>query len=1047
MSKVLINKYYNNLDRALQFGKSKNETSIRNHFWTLLNEYARKQNYELVPEVKCPGTIGKPVIPDGIVKNSFGLDIGLWESKDEKDTLDNEIAAKFKKGYPNYNILFENSKTVVLFQRGQETMRVSVRDVNKLHNILTEFVSFKSANIHKFEEALGKFKEDIPVIVETLRNKINDARINNKKFIEKSQTFLELCKAEINPDIRSADIREMIIQHILTGDIFNKIFDDSDFHRHNNIAKELEKLIETLFTYPQRKNLIGNIEHYYDTINNAAAGIADHKEKQKFLKVLYENFYKVYNPKAADRLGVVYTPNEIVEFMIEGADHLLYKHFNKTLSDKNIEILDPATGTGTFMTSIIDYIPTQNLLYKYNNEIYANEVSILSYYIANLNIEFTFKQKIGYYQEFQNLCFVDTLDNTDSLSYSGKQTLAFGLTSENAKRIKRQNEKKISVIIGNPPYNANQANENENNKNREYKEIDKRIKDTYVKKSSAQKTKAYDMYSRFYRWASDRLDKNGIIAFITNNSFINAKTFDGFRRCVRDEFDYAYIIDLGGNIRELSGKDGIWMNEKHTIFGVSAAVGIAIMFLVKKKLPEKLSCQINYIHPTDIRATRLEKLDYLYSNKFENIPFKRITPDKNNNWIDLAEDNDWETLEPLANKETKLGRKGANAIFKLFSLGVVTARDEWVYDFNELNLKNKVKFFIEFYEKEKKRWNKSKKDIPINDFVDRKIKWTSELEAYLKKGSLLKYDKSKIITSLYRPYIKKYSYFDRIITHRIYRNENIFGIDEHHQNKVIAFRCVTAEHFVVLAADQSFDLAFLKMGNGGTFSLPYYSYNKNGERTENITDWGLKRFTTHYKDNAITKEDIFHYIYAVLHNPAYIKKYKLNLKREFPRIPFYNNFKKWVGWGKALMDLHINYQEAKPFDLKISEVEINRFYKKGSETLLKIKPDLKVKLKADKPAGSIEIDEETNICGIPKEAWEYKLGNRSALEWIIDQYKKKKIKDPTIAEKFNSYKFADYKPEVIDLIKKVCSVSVETIKIINEIKAENSALNTSAKKD
>jgi predicted helicase len=759
MSKVLINKYYNNLDRALQFGKSKNETSIRNHFWTLLNEYARKQNYELVPEVKCPGTIGKPVIPDGIVKNSFGLDIGLWESKDEKDTLDNEIAAKFKKGYPNYNILFEDSKTVVLFQRGQETMRVSVRDVNKLHNILTEFVSFKSANIHKFEEALGKFKEDIPVIVETLRNKINDARINNKKFIEKSQTFLELCKAEINPDIRSADIREMIIQHILTGDIFNKIFDDSDFHRHNNIAKELEKLIETLFTYPQRKNLIGNIEHYYDTINNAAAGIADHKEKQKFLKVLYENFYKVYNPKAADRLGVVYTPNEIVEFMIESADHLLYKHFNKTLSDKNIEILDPATGTGTFMTSIIDYIPTQNLLYKYNNEIYANEVSILSYYIANLNIEFTFKQKIGYYEEFQNLCFVDTLDNTDSLSYSGKQNLAFGLTSENAKRIKRQNEKKISVIIGNPPYNANQANENENNKNREYKEIDKRIKDTYVKKSSAQKTKAYDMYSRFYRWASDRLDKNGIIAFITNRSFINKRTLDGFRKCIQDEFGYAYIIDTKSDVRANPKIAGT----THNVFGIQT--GVAIMFLVKKE-KQKDNCRIEYTAMEDNWHKR-KKLDWLYSNKFENIPFKRITPDKNNNWIDLAEDNDWETLEPLANKETKLGKKGANAIFKLFSLGVVTNRDDWVYDFDINNLQKKIKFFI-------KKYNRY---LSENDNSwDITIKWSSTLKSIFKKKKKIIFNDNQFVKAIYRPFISKHYYSEKLLSDRLTQNHyNMFG--------------------------------------------------------------------------------------------------------------------------------------------------------------------------------------------------------------------------------------------------------------------------------
>ena len=427
MTRILINQYYTNLERAKQFGKSTNEQSIRNYFWNLLNDYARKQNYEVITEVTCQGTLGKKVRPDGILRNSFGLDIGLWESKDEKDTINDEIDTKHKKGYPFYNILFEDSKEAVLYQRGEEVMRCAVLEADKLNNIITEFISFKSDIVYKFEDALEKFKADIPAIVETLRKRIDQTRVKNKNFIAVSETFLELCKVEINPDITDADIREMMIQHILTSDIFNKIFDDPEFHRHNNIARELEKLIEILFTYSERKNLMGNIEHYYDAINSTAAAITDHHEKQKFLKVLYENFYKVYNPKAADRLGVVYTPNEIVKFMIESTEYLLHKHFGKTLADKNVEILDPATGTGTFITSIIDKLPPQDLLYKYKNEIHANEVAILPYYIANLNIEFTFKQKMSYYEEFKNLCFVDTLDNTNALHYSGKQETMFGL--------------------------------------------------------------------------------------------------------------------------------------------------------------------------------------------------------------------------------------------------------------------------------------------------------------------------------------------------------------------------------------------------------------------------------------------------------------------------------------------------------------------------------------------------------------------------------------------------------------------------------------------
>ncbi|MBU4487182.1 MAG: N-6 DNA methylase [Candidatus Delongbacteria bacterium] len=725
MSKVLINQYYSNLDKAVQFGKSMNETSIRNYFWNLLNDYAHKHHYEMITEVSCRGTKGKTVRPDGILKNAFGLDVGLWESKDEKDIIDDEIDAKQKKGYPLFNILFEDSQTAVLFQRGIEIMRVSMRDPDELHKIITAFISYKDETIYKFEDALGKFTQDIPVIVETLRKKIEDTRGKNKIFIEKSESFLALCKAEINPEITEADIREMMIQHILTSDIFNKIFDDPEFHRHNNIACELENLIAALFTYSERKNLLGSIEHYYDAINSAAAGIPDHHEKQKFLKVLYENFYKVYNPKAADRLGVVYTPNEIVKFMIESTDHLLHKHFGKTLADKNVEILDPATGTGTFITSLIDYLPNQDLKYKYNNEIHANEVAILPYYVANLNIEFTFKQKMGYYEEFKNLCFVDTLDNTDALEYSGKQHDLFGLSFENSERIKRQNSKKISVIIGNPPYNANQKNENENNKKREYPYIDKRIKDTYVRESTAQKTKVYDMYARFIRWASDRVDGDGVVAFITNNSFINARGFDGFRKCVQNEFDFAYIIDLDGDVRNNPAQ------AKGNVFGIM--VGVSITFLVKQRASLKKQCNIKYFY-VDSELAR-EKIDYLIqhtgSTRWEEVFFKHITPSKNNDWIDISI-NDFDRLLPLIDKKSK------NSVFNSSSNGISTNRDEWVYDFNKNNLEMKTKYFMIEYNNEVKRWIKYKKE---NNYLDTKDESNPVVDIFLHSRNLIKWSK------------------------------------------------------------------------------------------------------------------------------------------------------------------------------------------------------------------------------------------------------------------------------------------------------------------
>lgn len=1058
MSKQLINQYYNNLDRAIQFGKSTNETAIRNHFWILLNEYARKQNYEVVTEVSCLGTKGKKVYPDGIVKNLFGLDIGLWESKDEKTNIDDEIDLKIKTGYPLTNILFEDSATVILYQRGEEAMRISMRDADKLHDLITAFVTFKNETVHKFEVALENFKADIPKIVEALRARIEKIGKTNTAFIKVRDTFLELCKAEINPEVTLADVREMMIQHILTSDIFNRIFNDADFHRHNTIARELENLINELFSYSERRNLLGDIEHYYDAISAAAAEVSDHHEKQKFLKVLYENFYKVYNPKAADRLGVVYTPNEIVQFMVQSTDILLHKHFGKTLSDNNVEILDPATGTGTFITTIIDNIPSHLLAHKYKNELHANEVAILPYYIANLNVEFTFKQKMGYYEEFTNLCFVDTLDNVAPLKFVrkdiGHQTGMFGLSSENSERIKKQNEKKISVIIGNPPYNANQANENDNNKNREYPIIDKHIKETFIKQSTAQKTKAYDMYSRFYRWAMDRLDNNGVIAFITNNSFINKRTFDGFRKTISEEFDHAYIIDLGGNISELSGKDGIYLNEEHTIFGAAAAVGIAIMFLIKRENKEKSLCHINYIHPTDIRATRIEKLDYLKSHSLDVIPFENIKPDKNNNWINLA-DSDFENLIPIASKSSKLG-KGGEAIFEQYSLGVATNRDSWVYDINKKNLLDKMRYFSLTYNEKLK--------LGISDSND--IKWSRDLRSKLARKLKSKFDDTNIVTALYKPFTKVFYYTEKIFSDVLTTyHYSFFGSKLNSLNPCIGTIGLGTEvPFSVVAFNVINDLNSLSNAANGNKTMPLYRYDNNGNRFYNITDWSLKLFREYYKpsvkseidlsgltdgeliafsyDKEINKEDIFFYTYGVLYNPAYRKKYELDLKREFPRLPLYNNFFQWAEWGKELMDLHINYETAEPFPLKLikTNAEIKELKQKAMfqqvtepEALFAKKPKLKVKLKADKDAGEIELDEETSLSGIPKRAWDYKLGNRSALEWVLDQYKEKKPSDPTIEEKFNTYRFADYKEQVIDLLKRVCTVSVETMRIIEEM--------------
>jgi predicted helicase len=1005
MSTYAIKKFQSDLEQLKHFGGTTKETAIRFAFQKLLDEYARSKELLLVPEVSLKIKTGKVVTPDGTLKDILRLDHGYWESKDEGDDIDEEIQKKLAKGYPTDNIIFEDSNTVILIQHGGEVLRTSIEDEEKLHTLLAQFVNFEREEIKEFREAIEHFKQDIPKVTEAIKDIINKQG-SNDAYKKAVATFHELCKTSINPDVTVDDVKEMMLQHILSADIFNTIFDEPHFHQENNIARELNKVMETFFTGTARRETLGRIKHYYDTINAAAAGIADHHEKQKFLKVVYETFYKAYNPKAADRLGIVYTPNEIVQFMIRSTDYLLHKHFGKTLDSKNVEILDPATGTGTFICDIIDYLPRHKLEYKYKNELHANEVAILPYYIANLNIEYVYKQKMGQYAEFENLCFVDTLDKS---SQHFVQVELFNVSAENATRIRKQNERKISVVIGNPPYNANQMNENDNNRNREYKEIDKRIKDTYVKNSNAQKTKAYDMYARFYRWASDRIMEDGIICFISNNSFLNARTFDGFRKSIQDEFQYAYFIDLGGNIRELSGKDGIFLNEKHTIFGQAAAVGIAIGFLIKDKKRKLLPCQIQYILPCHIRATRDEKLAYINEHRFENIPFENILPDKNNNWINLSEENDWGKLA------------GLDQIFTLNCNSIKTNRDEWLYDFNKKKEIDKIKFFIQ----------KFNQQVDSNKFddnsLDYTIKWSSGLKEKLKSRQHIVFSENLLSISHWRPFVKSFFYSEKKLSDRLTDNHyKIWGAGLKLENVVFNLTdCNASKDFHLLSTNTITDYHF----TGDTILIPLYRYTSSGERIDNISDWALEIFRNHYQSQ-ISKQDIFHYIYAVLHNPVYRKKYELNLKREFPRIPLYDNFPQWCKWGEQLMDLHLNYEQATPYPLNQLDIDYDLV------SILVYEKMAKAKLKADKLRGSIQLDGFTTLEGIPKQAWEYKLGNRSALEWILDQYKEKKPTDPTIAEKFNTYKFADYKEKVIDLLKRVCTISVETMKIIGQMPGE-----------
>jgi predicted helicase len=1002
MSRLLIDRYYADLADCKQYGGQLNESNLRKSFANLLDGYCRPRNYRLVEELSTRTARGNIIKFDGVVKNALRFDLGYWEAKDEKDDLEREIAAKFEKGYPNDNILFEDTKTAILIQSGEEAFRIELADAAALDRCLNQFLDYERPEVKGFRQAIEKFREDLPQIVEVLRETIAQEESSNQRFLELRDRFWETCKTSINPQITLFDVQEILIQHILSEDIFLNVFNDAQFHRDNNIARQVQSVVDTFFTGGLRRNVLKSIDHYYGIIRQQSAAIADHHEKQEFLKSVYENFYKAYNPKAADRLGIVYTPSEIVKFMIQGTDYLLEKHFDRLLSDPGVKILDPATGTGTFITELIEYLPARSLAQKYREDLFCNEVAILPYYIANLNIEYCYQQKTGSYEEFNNICFLDTLDHA---GLKEEQKDLFSISVENTERIQRQNAEDLTVIIGNPPYNAWQENFNLRNANRPYGEIDKRLKDTYIKKGKAQnKIAVYDMYVRFYRWASDRLTE-GVLCFITNSSFLDSKAFDGFRKCIQEEFDYAYFLDLGGNVREISGRDGVFIGEEHTIFGISAMTGIVIGFLVKKRGNHD-GCKLFYCHPFHIHALRSEKLNYLKATKFADIDFERIRPDAKQNWINQT-DNDFDQLLPLVDKEVKAGR-GDRCVFRLFSAGVQTKRDEWVYDFSKEDLSRKIQHLIKIYQSPKS------KSQSIGE-----VKWDHDLAKYLERGIKKTFGEHQISEALYRPFAKRMLYFDRHFNSRTFQLYSLFE-EGKSENKALWIKSGSAIPFYLVAASHICD----QMPAGGSQLLPIYTYDRDGNRSENITDWALQQFRENYQDSQIQRFDIFHYTYAVLHHPAYRQKYEINLKRDFPRLPLYKDFWQWANWGRDLMDWHINYETIEPYPLDRTDLP----------------PDEKAnppKLKADKTNGTIQIDRLTTLSNIPPIAWDYKLGNRSAIEWVLDQHKEKTPKDPTIRELFNTYRFADYKERAIDLIQRVCTVSIKTMEIVQQMPAES----------
>ncbi len=1011
-----IKNYYTELEKYAQLGEE-NESTVRTAFQNLLQHYCHRSNLTLLCEKTHYTPEKTRIIPDGEVVDAFGLPHGYWEAKDTHDDLHVEADKKFAAGYPSKNIVVQSPTHALLYQHGQLQLDLDITEPRNLVHVLQTFFAYQEENITAWHTAVTDFKEMVPELGDRLAALIEAERRNNPHFQDAFTRFHQQCQTSINPNLSIAAVEEMLIQHLLTERIFRTVFDNPDFTRRNIIAREIETVIDVLTERTlNRSEFLRPLEPFYAAIEGTASTITDFSQKQGFLNTVYEQFFQGFSVKVADTHGIVYTPQPIVDFMVKSVEHILQTEFDRSLSDTGVHIIDPFVGTGNFIVRIMQALDPISLERKYTAdppELQCNEVMLLPYYIACMNIEQEFYTATHRYLPYEGICLVDTFEMIE------EQQLQL-LTPANTARVEKQKETDMFVVIGNPPYNMGQVNENDNNKNRKYKTMDQRVADTYAKDSKATlRNKLSDPYVKAIRWASDRIGEDGVVAFVTNNGFLDGVAFDGMRKRLAEEFDTIYILDLGGNVRKNPKLSGT----SHNVFGIQ--VGVSINFFIKKTDSTKSQTQIFYAS-VDEFWRKEDKYDHLNSKQhYQNVEWKRVTPDKRNAWLTEGLHAEFDTFIPMGTKEMKAAKGAATGvIFKTYSLGVSTNRDAWVYNFNRNVLTENMSNMIQTYNAEVARWGqRTDRNANLDDFVvsdDEKIKWSRNLKSELKRNKIAEYAEHKVRDSLYRPFTKSNLFFDSIMNDQVSRFSSIFPTFEaEKENRVI---CVPS-----IGGRTDFWCYFTNVvpnltitSTDGTQCFPFYIYDEDGtNRRENITDWALTAFRTHYNDDTITKWDIFHYTYGLLHHPEYRQKYEANLKRDLPHIPFAPDFRGFADAGARLADIHVNYESQPEYDkLKFLQTP---------DTPLNWRVE-KMKLSKDKTA--LIYNDFLTLSGIPSKVFDYRLGTRSALEWIVDQYRVKTDKRSGIVNDPNR---ADDRQYIVRLIGKVITVSLETVDIINEL--------------
>ena len=987
------------------------ESTVRSAFQNLLASCGRKFKWTLVAEYSIRLQNKKRIVVDGALIDNFTLVHGHWEAKDIRDNLEKEVKRKFQDGYPRDNILFQTPKRAILWQNGVQVRDVDLTEPSLLIDILQTYFAYRPHEISNWEEAVAQFKDRVPDIGRGLSRLIKEQRHTNRLFAVVFEEFLDKCRSSINPNLSEAAVEEMLIQHLLTERIFRTVFSNPDFTTRNVIAYEIEKVITALTSQSfSRDEFLKGLDRFYLAIERTAETINDFSQKQFFLNTVYEQFFQGFSVRVADTHGIVYTPQAIVDFMVRSIEYILKTRFDRSLVSSNVHILDPFVGTGNFIMRFMRELPRTALKAKYLSELHCNEVMLLPYYIASMYIEHAFYEATGKYQPFEGICLVDTFELAEE-----QQASLF--VAKNTQRVTRQNEAKMFVIVGNPPYNAGQINENDNNKNRQYEAIDKRVADTYGKDSNATLiNKLSDPYVKAIRWATDRIGEEGVVAFVTNNGFIDGVAFDGMRKHLERDFTEIYHIDLKGNART-SGERR--KREGGNVFHNQIRVGVGITFLIKMADSNSNAADV-WIYSVDDYLKAREKQSLLDRvGDLTNVPMIKSSINAKNIWMTQGLRADFDSFIPIATKEAR--RKTSEAtgvVFKTYSLGVSTNRDAWARNFNRNVLAKNMKRSIETYNEQVYKWERRKdRDANIDDFVlydDRKISWSSTLKQNLKSMRIIEFSDGRIRQSLYRPFTLSNIYFDRVMNDRVLLYPSIFPTSETEvENRVICLSAVgNKKPFHCLMAQQISDLHL----TGDSQCFPLYTYDEDGtNRGENITDWALGRFCNHYRDDTITKWSIFHYVYALLHHADYRERYQANLRRDLPHIPPTPDFWAFAEAGARLAKIHACYEEQPKYHLNHIE---------NPKEPLNWRVE-KMKLSKDKT--QIEYNEFLTLGGIPAKTFDYQLGNRSALEWVIDQYRVKVDKRSGIKSDPNRAEDERY---IVRLIGKVITVSVETVEIV-----------------